>query len=135
MTGLVTFGDLLDVTCGLHAVVTAVGRYLQDLTSGEGPVMYRSGASRSPWASACVQAPRPGLPARRARLMAVALTGQNIPRISYMVSHVKQNPDPRDSWRTAMAFGTQYLSSAWPGGFTGVPARCDRPRRKIAKRP
>ncbi len=35
--------DLLDVTRCLHAVVTAVGRYVQDRTSGEGPVMYRSG--------------------------------------------------------------------------------------------
>jgi hypothetical protein len=147
VTGLVTFGDLLetarrsldqaggvpgrpesdrdllDVTCGLDAVVTAVGRYLQDLTSGEGLVMYRSGASRSPWASACVQArqaaadaarqlrlpaggQRPGWVAASERgqyLQAVALTaGRDL-----LQTHVTAGPDGarwhRSAWAPAVA--------------------------------
>jgi len=50
--------DLLDVTRGMHAVVTMIGRHLQDATCVLGTVACREGAAPSPWPGACLQARR-----------------------------------------------------------------------------
>ncbi len=50
--------DLLDVARGMHAVVTMIGRHLQDAASAPGTAAYSQGAAPSPWPGACLQARR-----------------------------------------------------------------------------